>query len=89
MAPPMDGPSSLSSTSTFRFSTLAIIFFQRGLFAPPPQILVRVRLIPRDLATSSESRSAKATPSSTAWVMSALVVSMLMPRKTALALGLL
>ena len=89
MAPPMDGPSSTSRTSTLRFITFAMIFFQSGLFAPPPQILVRSILMPSFLATSRESRSPKATPSRTACVMSALVVSMDIPKNTPLASGLL
>lgn len=72
-----------------RFITFAMIFFQRGLLAPPPQILVRSIWIPRLLATSRESRSPKATPSRTAWVISALVVSMDIPKNTPLASGLL
>ena len=67
----------------------AIIFFQSGLFAPPPQIFVRFKSMPRDFATSRESLNAKATPSRTACVMSALVVSIVMPIKVALAFGLL
>ena len=62
-------------------STLAIILRQSGLFAPPPQSMERLMSRPRLRATSSESRIAKATPSSTAWVMSARVVSMVMPTR--------
>ena len=40
IALPSAGPSSLSIISTIKLSTFAIIFFPRGLFAPPPQILV-------------------------------------------------
>ena len=71
------------------YDLFAMIFFQRGLFAPPPQILVRSIGIPSVFATSKESRSANATPSNTAWVISALVVSIVMPIKVALAFGLL
>ena len=66
---------------------LATIFFHSGLFAPPPQILVRSMRMPKLLATSSESLSPYTTPSSTAWVISSLLVSMVMPIKHALALG--
>ena len=89
MAAPSAGPSSLSILSTFKFKILAIILHQSGLLAPPPQILVRVMGMPRLFATSRESLSAKATPSSTACVISSLVVSMVMPVNVPLALGLL
>ena len=87
MAPPSAGPSSLSITSIFTFKTFAIIFFQRGLLAPPPQIFERSILMPSFLATSRESLSAKATPSRTACVMSLLVVSIVIPINVPLASG--
>ena len=59
------------------------------LFAPPPQIFVRLMSIPSDFATSKESLSANATPSKTACVISALVVSIVMPINVPLAFGLL
>ena len=66
-----------------------MIFFHSGLFAPPPQIFVRLMSIPSDFATSKESLSANATPSKTACVISALVVSIVMPINVPLAFGLL
>ncbi len=66
---------------------MARILLHRGLFAPPPQSLVLLACIPRDLATSRESRSANATPSSTACVISARVVSIVSPRNAPLASG--
>ena len=63
-----------------------MIFFQRGLLAPPPQIMLRRMSSPRERATSKLSRMAKATPSRTAWVRSVRVVSIVMPRKTLRAL---
>ena len=53
---------------------------------PPPHSVDREISSPRLRATSTLSRSAKATPSSMAWVMSARVVSIVMPKKTARAL---
>ena len=53
---------STSSTSTFRFMTLAMIFFHRGLLLPPPQILVRSILIPRLLATSRNREDQRQRP---------------------------
>ena len=89
MAPPSAGPSSDSIRSTLMFSTFAIMRLHSGLFAPPPQIFVLSIWMPRDFATSKESRIAKATPSRTAWVISSLVVSMVRPMKVPLASGLL
>ena len=63
-----------------------MIFFHRGLLAPPPQIMLRLMSSLRDRATSKLSRMAKATPSSTAWVRSVRLVSMVMPIKTLRAL---
>ena len=89
MAPPSAGPSSDSIRSTLMFSTFAIMRLHSGLFAPPPQIFVLSIWMPRDFATSKESRIAKATPSRTAWVISSLVVSIVRPMKVPLASGLL
>ena len=86
MAPPMPGPCSDSMHCSSIFSTLAIIVFQSVLLAPPPQILELLISIPKDLATSTLSRMAKATPSSTAWVKSERAVSMVMPIKVPRAL---
>ena len=63
-----------------------MIFFHRGLLAPPPQIREVGISMPSCRATSTLSRMAKATPSSTARVRSALVVSMDMPMKVPRAL---
>ena len=68
------------------FSTLARMVFHRGLLAPPPQILLHWISMPRLRATSTLSRMAKATPSSTAWSMSAREVSMVRPIKVPRAL---
>ena len=69
------------------FSTLAKIFFQSGLFAPPPQILDDSIPMPRLFATSKESRIANATPSSTAWYRSALVEYIVIPMNVPRALA--
>ena len=53
-----------------------------GDLLPPPHRPDRGMFSPRLRATSRESRMAKATPSSTAWVMSARVVSMVKPQNT-------
>ena len=65
---------------------MAKICRHRGDLLPPPQILLVGMAIPRDFATSTESRMAKATPSSTAWSKSPRVVSMVMPTKVPRAL---
>ncbi len=66
MAAPNAGPSSELILSTLTLSTLATIWHHKGLFAPPPLILVLSILTPKDLAISYESRRANATPSKTA-----------------------
>ena len=53
--------------------------------APPPQMVLRTGAMPRLRATSSESRMAKATPSSIASVMAGRVVSIVMPKNAARA----
>ena len=63
-----------------------MIFLQSGLLAPPPQSMERLISRPSERATSKLSRIAKATPSSTAWVMSERVVSMVMPTSVPRAL---
>ncbi len=63
-----------------------MMVFHSGDLLPPPQMLDRGMLTPRLFATSKLSRMAKATPSSTAWSISARVVSMVMPMKQPRAL---
>ena len=87
IAAPIDGPSSDFNRCTLIPSTLAIIVHQSSLLAPPPHILVSVMLIPSDLAISKESLIANATPSSTACVISVLVLSIVIPVNVALASG--
>ena len=60
-------------------STFAMMRRQSGERLPPPQMKLRGISTPRERATSKESRMAKATPSSTASVISSRVVSIVMP----------
>ncbi len=60
---------------------------QSGLVAPPPQMVEAMTSTSSARAICRQSRRAKATPSNTAWVMSARVVSMRRPTKAPRAIA--
>ena len=72
-------PCSVWGSSRGMPSTLARIVRHRGLFAPPPQMRLERISTPWARAISTQSRMAKATPSSTAWVISPRLVSIRRP----------
>ena len=75
IAAPYEGPCSVCGSSTGISITFAMIFRHSGLLAPPPHSLVRGIWTPFFFAASKQSRSANATPSSIASVISPRVVS--------------
>ena len=66
--------------------TFAKIVRHRGDLLPPPQRVERGIFTPMLRATSTLSRRAKATPSSTAWVISARAESIARPMNVPRAL---